>query len=269
MKKSFFILLFFIFVLTGCSLTGSGKKSAKLTFFIDSQAVAKIRATALHSREAETLDEDEKVEEKATQKLFVEISILGDYVAKQTIPLTENASVSFYYLKQGLQVYAQGSVYYLEKIDDKTEQRVDLYAGKTDTITLQPGDNVLKLVFNRVETAYGNALFTIVQSEYSDIDVAVLIDGNEFTGSGTILADDETSLLFEPDDSYTNYTWKINGEEITSASAIAQVAAYKLIFNLEDCVPGVVYDITLLASKADSASEETVYHSYSAQIKKN
>ena len=110
---------------------------------------------------------------------------------------------------------------------------------------------------------------TLNQNELSDISVEVKADATEVSGNDLILAGASSELVFEADSSYDSYVWKINGEEVTASSEIASVNGNKLTITMAQTASSFIYDITLLASKTDSASGEVLYHSYSAQIKKN
>nr|MCR4580801.1 hypothetical protein [Treponema sp.] len=146
MKK--FLLIFasvLLITLTACSQF-LPESDCSLVFTIDeSFADGLTKAAKLKSscRAAEETD--------LTDSLFFEVSISGNYSAKETIAVKEGNVLTFSELTENMSLVAEGLAYYTETLEDGSENRVELYKGKSETIILKAGLNELSLTLNKVE----------------------------------------------------------------------------------------------------------------------
>ena len=136
----------------------------------------------------------------------------------------------------------------------------NLYTSKRTKTLVVIENTILTAVWNSPD-AKTTAQFeiTIPPVETSDIQVVVKVDGTAITTTGTIdFANTNSSIVLEADSSYTTYIWKINNQLVqTNNTSTLTLQASE--------IQGVC-DITLLASK--TTDKETIYHSYTVQIKK-
>ena len=143
MKKSFFVLLVFICIFTSCSLINSVTNSSYLTFSIDKETASTIKAYR------DAVEELEAVEQ-STDNIFIDISVYGDYEAKRTVPCQADSTITFSELTAGFKVYSEGLVYSLEKLEDGTEKRTELYSGKSEPMVLKAGSNQMELILTKI-----------------------------------------------------------------------------------------------------------------------
>lgn len=142
MKKSFFVLLVFICIFTSCSFINSVTNSSYLTFSIDKETASTIKAYR------DAVEETEAVEQ-STDNIFIDISVYGDYEAKRTVPCQADSTITFSELTAGFKVYSEGLVYSLEKLEDGTEKRIELYSGKSESMILKAGSNQMELTLKK------------------------------------------------------------------------------------------------------------------------
>lgn len=143
MKKSFFVLLVFICTFTSCSFINSVTNSSYLTFSIDKETASTIKAYR------DAVEESEAVEQ-STDNIFIDISVYGDYEAKRTVPCQADSTITFSELTAGFKVYSEGLVYSLEKLEDGTEKRIELYSGKSEPMILKAGSNQMELTLKKI-----------------------------------------------------------------------------------------------------------------------
>lgn len=143
MKKSFFVLLVFICTFTSCSFINSVTNSSYLTFSIDKETASTIKAYR------DAVEETEAVEQ-SSDNIFIDISVYGDYEAKRTVPCQADSTITFSELTAGFKVYSEGLVYSLEKLEDGTEKRIELYSGKSEPMILKAGSNQMELILTKI-----------------------------------------------------------------------------------------------------------------------
>ena len=143
MKKSFFVLLVFLCIFSSCSFINSVTNSSYLTFSIDKETASTIKAYR------DAVEESEAVEQ-STDNIFIDISVYGDYEAEGTIPFKADSKITFSDLTPGFEVYASGSVYYVETLEDGTEKRIELYSGKSEPMILKVGSNQMELILKKI-----------------------------------------------------------------------------------------------------------------------
>ena len=136
--KSLFVLLAVIFSVS-CSLLDGGKE-ASVTFTIDKATASKIAGAASSRSTARALTAGEM------EGLFFEIELKGGYAAKETLPVTEGASVTFTDIPAETKVYAEATAYKIEN-----DEKQILYTGRSEEITIQEGENSLSLVMRKYE----------------------------------------------------------------------------------------------------------------------
>ena len=118
MKALLLTLSSALLFITGCSLfenSGSGR----ITFRIDGETADKIAHESQSRAAARTLTAEEM------EGLYFEIELKGDYAAKQTLPVTEGASVTFEEIPVGTRVYAEATAYKIEN-----DEKQILYTGR-------------------------------------------------------------------------------------------------------------------------------------------
>ena len=136
--KSLFVLLAVIFSVS-CSLLDGGKE-ASVTFTIDKATASKIAGAASSRSTARALTAGEM------EGLFFDIELKGGYAAKETLPVTEGASVTFTDIPAETKVYAEATAYKIEN-----DEKQILYTGRSEEITIQEGENSLSLVMRKYE----------------------------------------------------------------------------------------------------------------------
>lgn len=187
---------FFLLFTTSCSvLVKNGSSSVSLK--IDEKTAAKITGESSSVRAA-----DDDVNSK---KFFLDISLKGEYTAKQTLIVISGAEVTFNEVPAGVKIYAEANAYQLEN-DEKTI----LYTGKSDEITIIEGENTISLIMEKFEEP-GDELFTFYVSS----------TGTE-AGDGSAadpLNSIEAAVMLMTDQS-RDYTILIDGE-ITGAQYIS------------------------------------------------
>lgn len=186
---------FFLLFTTSCSvLVKNGSSSVSLK--IDEKTAAKITGESSSVRAA-----DDDVNSK---KFFLDISLKGEYTAKQTLIVISGAEVTFNEVPAGVKIYAEANAYQLEN-DEKTI----LYTGKSDEITIIEGENTISIIMEKFEEP-SDELFTFYVSS----------TGTE-AGDGSAAAplnSIEAAVMLMTDQS-RDYTILIDGE-ITGAQYI-------------------------------------------------
>ena len=126
---------------TSCSFF-EPSEGANVSFTIDKTMAQKISEEAgvrLAGRSAaRSLTADEM------QGLYFEITLNGSYQDSKTVPVAENATITFENVPVGSSIYARGLAY---KTD--TEKKLVLYEGQSETIIVSGGTNALSLALRR------------------------------------------------------------------------------------------------------------------------
>ena len=139
-----------LFICSSCSLFNLNSGKSNLTFCVDGAMVVQIEnAAALYnktSRSAHRAADD-------GHSLFIDIKLTGDYTDEKTAEIEDGAVVTFSGLQEGAVVYASGVVYIIQTAEDGTENRVELYKGDSEKITLKNGQNNLELTLNKIKAA--------------------------------------------------------------------------------------------------------------------
>ncbi len=176
MKKSFFAPVVFLFLITSCSLFNSSLNSSYLTFSIDNTTASQIKKSAAEARNAyRDATEETKPTEQSPENIFIEIVLSGDYEELRIIPIEENAVITFTDLQEGQTITAQGTVYSIERKDDGTDSRIDLYSGKSEKMTLRRGSNQMDLELKKITSAEPETVDFVVKYYLQNVE------GEEYT----------------------------------------------------------------------------------------
>ena len=125
--------------MTGCSLFDTlDDKGASLTFRVTGEMAAKIAGETRSAHSADNGGSD-------TDGLFFDIALKGGYSASKTLAVAEGAAATFSDIPVGTTLYAEGEAYRTED-----GEKVILYTGKSEKITIQEGVNTLALKMKKV-----------------------------------------------------------------------------------------------------------------------
>ena len=130
--------------MTGCPLLESDS-SGSLTFRVTGEMAAKIAGEA-SSRSARSLSAEDVSTGSTTEGLYLDIALKGGYSASKTIAVAKGAAATFSDIPVGTTLYAEGEAYRTED-----GEKVILYTGKSEKITIQEGVNTLSLKMQKVK----------------------------------------------------------------------------------------------------------------------
>lgn len=146
MKRFIIFRLALVFLMAAVDFTSCSffepSDGANVSFTIDKTMAQKISEEAgvrLAGRSAaRSLTADEM------QGLYFEITLNGSYQDSKTVPVTENATITFENVPVGFSIYARGLAY-------KTDagKKLGLYEGQSETIIVSDGTNALSLALRR------------------------------------------------------------------------------------------------------------------------
>ncbi len=180
MKALLFTLSSALLFITGCSLfenSGTGR----ITFRIDGETADKIAQESQSRAAARTLTAEEM------EGLCFEIELKGDYAAKKTLPVTEGATAVFDDLPVGISLYAEGSAY-----RGTDGEKVILYTGRSEEITIHEGENSLSLVMKKIEST---------EPEPTEYTITFELNGGQWEEGYTApLSCEEGKSLAEPEE---------------------------------------------------------------------
>ncbi len=77
---------------------------------------------------------------------FLEVSLLGDYTATQTVGAKETSNIVFEEVPLDAKIYAEVYIYRINSLN----KRYDKYSGKSESIIVQEGDNVLTVKLSAI-----------------------------------------------------------------------------------------------------------------------
>ncbi|MBQ9205138.1 MAG: InlB B-repeat-containing protein [Treponema sp.] len=184
-KSAIAVILAAAVFIAGCSLfenSGAGR----ITFSIDGETADKIFLASQSRAAARTLTAEEM------EGLYFEIDLKGDYTAKKTLPVMEGATAVFDDIPVGISLYAEGSAY---RVTDG--EKVILYTGRSEEITIQEGKNSLSLVMKKTEPAEPEP----VEPEPTEYTITFVLDGGQWEEGYTAPAScTEGEKLAEPEE---------------------------------------------------------------------
>ena len=93
-------------------------------------------------------------------------------------------------------------------------------------------------------------------AEPGDLTIEVILPDDETVNDISVTRPDGSNT-FTAEEGYATYTWKIDGEVVSTEGNVYTV-------DTTDLIPGVHYDLTLLATKEENG--QTIYRSYNAKI---
>lgn len=230
-----FLLLACAAFFYSCSMISSDEaadSSASISFKITDNFVKTIRG-GVTSRAASVPESEanSKEAELDTKNLYLEILILGSYTATKTVSFSEETKVKFSGIPIGSQVYAEARIYIKESeessvlIEETSEENAStenstetensseqtsggdsakeivIYTGKSETITIQEGENRLPLTLKKVEAEK----YTITVS--GEIENGTVTVSKEKAEAGETI-----TITATPDDG-----WEINSLTVTDS----------------------------------------------------
>ena len=77
---------------------------------------------------------------------FLEVSLLGDYTATQTVSIKDASTIIFEEVPLEAEIYAEVFIYRINALN----KRYDKYSGKSESIIVQEGDNVLTVKLSAI-----------------------------------------------------------------------------------------------------------------------
>ena len=171
---------------------------------------------------------DRAITAEEKENLYIDISLKGGYSESKTISLKESTSVNFDGIPIGTELYAEAVAYQLS--DDK-ESRTICYSGKSESITIQAGENPIQIKLK----SSGTVLITVtIITEVNDISLSYKAE--------------ESGYIFTANsDASSEYLWYVDGILQSEKSS-----SFK--FTTEDLIEGV-YEIEVVSGiKSASAS---------------
>lgn len=148
MKKFLFPIIAFAFIVFGfasCSLLNSSNE-ASVSFTIDSKTAQKL-LSATNNRTAFNNSARSGVTQEL-QGMYCKISLKGGYEETKTVLIEEDTTINFSEIPVGISLYAEAVIY--EQFDT-SEEKVILFDGKSEIISVKSGENKLSIQLKRVE----------------------------------------------------------------------------------------------------------------------
>ena len=139
MKKTLNLLaaLMLTFTFAACSFFEKpATGGSKISIALDKAAVARIRSTS--ASVARAID-------NTSGDYYFTVSLQGDYQDEQTVPVTEEAKVTFKAVPVGKTISAQAQVYLAYTGEDGNEVKEYLYTGTSEELTVAEGENPLTI----------------------------------------------------------------------------------------------------------------------------
>ena len=127
------------FSLNSCKNDTDDDSNGSVTVRVTGEMAAKIAGEARSARSADDGGSD-------TDGLFFDIALKGGYSASKTLAVAEGAAATFSDIPVGTTLYAEGEAYRTED-----GEKVILYTGKSEKITIQEGVNTLSLKMQKVK----------------------------------------------------------------------------------------------------------------------
>ncbi|MBR4373558.1 MAG: hypothetical protein IKP49_04280 [Treponema sp.] len=223
-KLRIFISLIFvpIFLLGIFSCSESAEKSSSVSFKIPSELVENIRGGV----SARALTNSEYI--------FIEVSLSGSYSETKTEQLSENA-ITFSEVPVDSVVYASATIY--EEYPDENGESVKtkLYTGKSESITVQEGENQLELLLKKVtdEPETPTEPETPATDEEKDsygITFENLYDGTVSADKTSAKPDETVTLTATADDGYRIDGFIIKTTDGTSVDAYQEETSPENVF---------------------------------------
>ena len=231
-----FLLLACTVFFYSCSMISSDEaadSSASISFKITDNFVKTIRGgVASRAASVPESEANSKEAELDTKNLYLEISILGSYTAIKTVSFSEETKVKFSGIPIGSQVYAEARIYIKESeessvlIEETSEENAStenstetensseqtsggdsakeivIYTGKSETITIQEGENRLPLTLKKVEAEK----YTITVS--GEIENGTVTVSKEKAEAGETI-----TITATPDDGFALVSYRVIDSE--------------------------------------------------------
>ena len=139
MKKTLNLLaaLMLTFTFAACSFFEKpATGGSKISIALDKAAVARIRSTSASI--ARAID-------NTSGDYYFTVSLQGDYQDEQTVPVTEEAKITFKAVPVGKTISDQAQVYLAYTGEDGNEVKEYLYTGTSEELTVAEGENPLTI----------------------------------------------------------------------------------------------------------------------------